>query len=87
MQPHCNSISTQPRLGQTAEEALDKALRVRSLLAPFVLRRLKGEVARQLTPKRHEVIEVSMQGRQLALYEATKQRLREEVSRCGGVWR
>jgi SNF2 family DNA or RNA helicase len=51
-------------------EALDKALRVRSLLAPFVLRRLKGEVARQLTPKRHEVIEVSMQGRQLALYEA-----------------
>lgn len=69
---------------QTAEEALDKAQRVRGLLAPFVLRRLKGEVAKQLAPKQHVVIEVPMEGRQLALYEATQQRLREEVSRC--VW-
>eukprot|EP00879_Flechtneria_rotunda_P017507 GHRR01018356.1.p1 GENE.GHRR01018356.1~~GHRR01018356.1.p1 ORF type:complete len:1057 (+),score=419.84 GHRR01018356.1:236-3406(+) len=60
-----------------AEERLIK--RMRGLLAPFVLRRLKSELAEQMVTKSHKMHEVSMTSQQASLYKAAVQKVRDEV--------
>ncbi len=79
--PHPKDTPHTP--SQSTSDALEKAQRVRTLLAPFVLRRLKSEVAQQLVPKQHEVIAVDMTPRQAVLYEETKRAFQEEMSGYG----
>ena len=68
------------------------AERMRHLLAPFVLRRLKSEVAGQLTPKQHHVEQVRATATQGALYKQAFSDIRQEARTaagevlCWGVW-
>ena len=69
------------------EEAVERLTeRMRAVLGPFVLRRLKCEVASQLTAKQHHEQLVSMTPEQQSLYQAAVSQLRAEVtSTCKGV--
>ncbi|WIA09411.1 hypothetical protein OEZ85_008816 [Tetradesmus obliquus] len=53
--------------------------RMRGLLAPFVLRRLKSELAEQMVTKSHKMHEVAMTPEQSSLYKAAVQKVRDEV--------
>ncbi|KAF6259017.1 SNF2 family N-terminal domain-containing protein [Scenedesmus sp. NREL 46B-D3] len=53
--------------------------RMRGLLAPFVLRRLKSELAEQMVTKSHKMHEVAMTPQQSSLYKAAVQKVRDEV--------
>jgi SNF2 family DNA or RNA helicase len=61
--------------------------RLNRRIAPFVLRRTKGEVARELPPKTEIVQRVELEGRQRELYEtlrlAMHERVREAVAARG----
>ncbi len=50
--------------------------RLRKLISPFVLRRLKKNVLKDLPDKLEEVMYASLEGEQKELYEARKQRLK-----------
>jgi SWI/SNF-related matrix-associated actin-dependent regulator 1 of chromatin subfamily A len=56
------------RLRGTANEILPVS-KIREMLAPFVLRRLKSDVLNQLVPKTIRVEKLSMTARQLSAYE------------------
>jgi len=45
--------------------------RMKAILAPFIMRRLKAEVAKQLTLKTQKIIHVDMEGDQAGLYQST----------------
>ena len=63
------------------EEAVHRLTeRMKSVLGPFVLRRLKAEVASQLTAKQYHEEVVSMTGVQAELYQEAVQKLRDEVT-------
>lgn len=53
------------------------------MLGPFVLRRLKSDVATQLTAKVQKVETVSMTDAQAELYTAAVQELRAQVAASG----
>lgn len=54
--------------------------RMRGMLEPFLLRRLKSEVASQLTAKRHQERRVPMVPVQAALYQAAVTSLRSQAA-------
>lgn len=54
--------------------------RMKALLSPFVLRRLKSQVASQLTAKQQHEEVVSMTPEQAALYQKAVQQLRADVA-------
>ena len=54
--------------------------RMKALLSPFVLRRLKSQVASQLTAKQQHEEVVSMTAEQAALYQKAVQQLRADVA-------
>lgn len=54
--------------------------RMKQLLGPFVLRRLKTEVAGQLTEKKHTTEFIEMTQEQAAMYEASVQSMRSQIS-------
>ena len=63
------------------EEAIERLTeRMRAVLGPFVLRRLKSEVASQLTAKQHHEQLVNMTPEQLSLYQTAVSQLKAEVS-------
>ena len=63
------------------EEAVQQLTeRMKSMLGPFVLRRLKSDVASQLTAKQHKVEMVSMTDSQAELYTAAVQELKAQVA-------
>lgn len=53
--------------------------RLRSLVHPFILRRLKNDVLTELPPKLEEVISVQMEGEQRRLYNAAVQEMRQTL--------
>ena len=54
--------------------------RMKALLSPFVLRRLKSQVASQLTAKQQHQQVVTMTTQQAALYQKAVQQLRADVA-------
>ncbi|GAX85084.1 hypothetical protein CEUSTIGMA_g12504.t1 [Chlamydomonas eustigma] len=62
------------------DEQAARVDRYKALLAPFILRRLKSEVATQLVPKKHIVEEVEMTPAQSKLYKAAVESMRREVA-------
>ena len=58
---------------------------MQALLRPFVLRRLKTEVANQLVPKRHVVHQVAMTPEQAKLYAEAVADLRATVHPAGAL--
>lgn len=67
---------------QVQEEEAVKGLtqRMKAMLSPFVLRRLKSQVASQLTAKRQHEELVSMTPEQAALYQRAVHQLRADVA-------
>jgi superfamily II DNA or RNA helicase len=65
----------------------EQQARLNRRIAPFVLRRTKGEVARELPPKTEIIQRVELEGRQRELYEtlrlAMHERVREAVAARG----
>ena len=59
------------------EQALD---RLRRMLSPFILRRLKSSVLKELPPKTETVLYASMEGEQKKLYTANLASIRQELS-------
>ena len=57
----------------------DVARRFQTLIAPFVLRRLKQDVLKELPDKQENVVMVALSGEQRKLYDAHEQRLREDL--------
>ena len=55
------------------------ALRLQRLVGPFILRRLKRDVLRDLPDKNESVVTTSLEGEQAKLYRASAQRLRMQV--------
>lgn len=53
--------------------------RLQRMIRPFILRRLKGEVLRDLPAKLEENVFVKLEGEQLALYDAHVQRMKESL--------
>ena len=68
---------------QEEEEVSRLAERMQALLRPFVLRRLKTEVANQLVPKRHIVHQVAMTAEQGRLYAEAVADLRATTQPAG----
>ena len=65
---------------QEGEEVQRLTERMKAVLGPFVLRRLKSEVASQLTPKQQHEEEVTMTPQQACMYRNAVQELRAVVS-------
>lgn len=63
---------------ETAVQQLTE--RMKAVLGPFVLRRLKTEVASQLTAKQQHEEVVMMTAEQAALYQKAVEQLRAEVA-------
>ncbi len=57
--------------------------RLDKLVSPFILRRLKKEVLRELPPKHESVVKVSLAAEQRQLYAANVQVLRDELEQNG----
>ena len=57
----------------------DARARLRRLIAPFVLRRLKSEVLDDLPPRTEIILHVEMSPDEAALYEALRQRAMEDL--------
>ncbi|GFR44725.1 hypothetical protein Agub_g6050, partial [Astrephomene gubernaculifera] len=55
--------------------------RMKQLLQPFILRRLKSEVADQLVAKKQHIVQLDMVPEQRQLYESTIASMRDEVSK------
>ena len=53
--------------------------RLQRMIRPFILRRLKGEVLRDLPAKLEENVFAKLEGEQLALYDAHVQRMKESL--------
>lgn len=61
------------------EEAKNLTEKMKQLLGPFVLRRLKTEVAGQLTKKKHTTEFIEMTEEQKALYDASLESMKSEM--------
>lgn len=69
---------------QDEDETAAAATRMRSLLEPFLLRRLKTHVATQLVAKSQQMRSVTMTAPQKQLYEATVESFRKTAAPPGG---
>ena len=58
----------------------ERARRLASLVGPFMLRRLKRDVLTDLPDKLESVVAVRMEPKQRKLYDASEQKLREELT-------
>jgi len=67
--------------GDAGLEARRRAARVKTILKPFILRRLKEEVAKELIAKKQEKRVEEMTEAQATLYETTLEEAREERRR------
>ncbi len=65
---------------QGEEEVNKLAERMQNLLRPFVLRRLKTEVANQLAPKQHKLHKLAMTEEQQQLYSRAVADLRKGLA-------
>lgn len=61
----------------------DAAARLDKLVSPFVMRRLKKDVLRELPEKHESVVYVPLEGEQRALYQANVALLRDELAQNG----
>lgn len=61
------------------------AERMQNLLRPFVLRRLKTEVAYQLAPKKHILHKVPMTSEQAELYARAVADLKKDLAPKAGI--
>ena len=50
--------------------------RLRAMIHPFILRRLKKDVLKELPEKQEEIVTVALSGEQKKLYQAHSQRLK-----------
>jgi len=68
-------------IGQSEDDArrVDALDRLRRRIRPFVLRRLKHEVARELPPRQEQVLSCELSPGERRLYEAVKATYRESV--------
>lgn len=83
----CYRLEPRHRFVLQDEAAVEQLTeRMKSMLGPFVLRRLKSDVASQLTAKQHKVEMVSMTDSQADLYTAAVQQLRAQVAASGQGW-
>ena len=57
--------------------------RMKTLLGPFVLRRLKADVASQLAPKDQRVVTLDMTPVQVEMYTAAVSHLQKQVASAG----
>ena len=69
---------------QGEDEVAKLAERMQNLLRPFVLRRLKTEVANQLAPKKHELHRLAMTDQQAKLYSEAVRNLRKDLAPSAG---
>lgn len=69
---------------QGEEEISKLAERMQNLLRPFVLRRLKTEVANQLAPKKHMLHKLAMTQEQERLYSKAVADLRKDLAPSTG---
>lgn len=63
----------------------DAQARLQALVGPFILRRLKADVLKDLPDKIENVIRVPLQGEQRRLYAALEQRLRASINHTRDV--
>ncbi|MBW2732965.1 MAG: DEAD/DEAH box helicase [Deltaproteobacteria bacterium] len=70
------------RFGRPVQRDGDKeaAAQLRRLLRPFILRRTKSQVLEELPPKTEIVLRVTPSGKELAFYEAVRQRALARVA-------
>ena len=68
---------------QDEEELETLTQRMKMLLGPFVLRRLKADVAGQLSPKDQRLTQLSMTPIQAEMYTEAVQRLRKQAVAAG----
>ncbi len=61
----------------------DALARLNTLVAPFVMRRLKKDVLRELPEKHEAIVRVALHDTQRRLYAANVQRLRDELAENG----
>ena len=66
------------------EEDAEAIKRLQRMTAPFILRRKKQEVLRELPEKLEQTVYAQMEGEQRRLYEAERQRLQEEIAEKSG---
>ncbi len=72
-----NNKFARPLSVDTPEESLHE--RLRELIRPFILRRRKDEVLKELPPKTEINIEVELSEREVALYEAIRREAKEAI--------
>lgn len=68
----------QPIVNQQDQQAAD---RLRKMIRPYVLRRTKKEVLKELPDKLEKVVHAVMEGEQKKLYQASLQNLKESLDR------
>ena len=73
----------QPVVREQSEDALS---RLHRLIGPFVLRRLKKDVLKELPDKLEQVVYTRMSGEQKQLYAANALALRERLTDADDVW-
>ena len=66
------------------EEDAEAIKRLQRMTAPFILRRKKQEVLRELPDKLEQIVYAQMEGDQRRLYAAERQRLQEEIAEKSG---
>jgi hypothetical protein len=66
------------------QENKEVAQRLRQLVHPFVLRRLKSQVLTELPPRTEVTIHVELSAEELALYEATRRQAIERIQESSG---
>ena len=66
------------------QEDTEATKRLQRMTAPFILRRRKQEVLRELPDKLEQIVYAKLEGEQQRLYEAERQKLQEEISRKSG---
>ena len=66
------------------QEDTEATKRLQRMTAPFILRRRKQEVLRELPDKLEQIVYAKLEGEQQRLYEAERQKLQEEISMKSG---
>ena len=79
-------FATLERAGEGQEISTQRARRIKQLMAPFVLRRLKTVVMHGLLPKTEEDMLVKMTAEQQALYVATVKRIADQARERQRAW-
>ena len=63
-----------------SQQAPDKLLALRSLVSPYILRRIKSEVLTELPPKTEQTIHVEQSAEELVFYEALRRNAEERMA-------